>query len=132
MLTRTKKKPRIEIISLIDVIFFILIFFMLFTNFDTNIMGMNVDLPKAVTATTQQPSNLTITISKSGAFQVDGQTVNSNQLQSQVKAAIGNNPDTFIIIKADKATQYEHVIKAMDAVRAVGSNRLGLAVERIE
>ncbi|NLM94767.1 MAG: biopolymer transporter ExbD [Firmicutes bacterium] len=130
IVTRRKRRPRVEILPLIDVIFFILVFFMLFASFEINPAGLKVELPKAVTASEREPSNLTITVTKTGAMYIDGKAVATSEIQSRVRQAVQRRPDLFVIIRADKETRYEHVVKAMDEVRAGGGYRLGLAVER--
>lgn len=128
--TRRKRNPRLEITPLIDVIFSILVFFMIFTSFEINPAGLNVELPKAVTATERQPSSITITIAKTGTMYIDGKAVATKDIRGRVREALQRRPDLFVIIKADKETRYEHIVKAMDEVRAGGGFRLGLAVER--
>ncbi|MGI6038363.1 MAG: ExbD/TolR family protein [Limnochordia bacterium] len=130
--TRRKRRARVEITPLIDVIFSLLVFFMIFSSFDVDRTSIDIELPKAATASAQQSSSITISINKSGTMHIDGKAVNVRELQSRVKQAIEKQPNTFVIIKADKETRYDNVVRAMDAVRSVGGHRLGLAVERTE
>lgn len=126
---RRVKRIRLDIIPMIDVIFFLLVFFMLFTTFKTTPAGLNIELPKAVTAQEQQPSELVVNISKDGVMYVNGEQVTSQRLKALVKDRLKKQPDLFVIIKADKQALYDYVVQAMDDVRAVGGYRLGLAVQ---
>ena len=61
-----RKKPRIDIVPMVDVMTFLIVFFMLFTTFRTNPAGLDIRLPRAETATAQQASTTVITIDKAG------------------------------------------------------------------
>lgn len=125
---RRKLSP--DITSLIDVIFIILVFFMLFANFNSSPMGLDVELPKAVSGSPQQNSQFEVTVTKDGVFYVDGKAVTGTELRTRLTTAIKGNPDVFVIVKADKQVRYEHVVNALDHVRAVGGHKLGLAVDQ--
>lgn len=124
-----RRKPTVEIIPLIDVIFFLLLFFMIFTTFRQEHMGIDLELPRAVTGGAQQVSEIVISIDRNGNFYLDGDRAGERQIQNAVRQAIRQRPDTFIIIRGDRDVPYRHVVTAMDLVREVGGYRLGLAVE---
>lgn len=56
--------------------------------------------------------------------------VTGADLQTQLAERLRVNPDLFVIVKADKQVRYEHVVLALDHIRAVGGSKLGLAVEQ--
>lgn len=115
---------------MIDVIFLLLVFFMLFTTIRTTPLGLDVELPKAVSGVPQQATPFEVSVSRDGAFYVDGKMVTGSELRQQLQSVLRTNPDTFVIVKADKQVRYEHVVSALDHVRAVGGHKLGLAVEQ--
>ncbi len=123
------RRPRIEIIPMIDVVFFLLVFFMMFTSFRETPAGLNVNLPRGSTAVPQPAGQFEVAVDRTGALYAGGRRITALELQRQVAAALRQRPDLFIIIRGDKEARYEHVVAAMDAVRAVGGYRLGLAVE---
>lgn len=125
-----RKKPRPDMMPMIDVVFFLLIFFMLFSTLRATPMGMDVELPRAVSGTPQQSTPFEVSVSREGAFYVDGRMVTGRELRDRLTSAMSNNPDLFVIVKADRQVRYEHVVKALDEVRAVGGSKLGLAVEQ--
>ncbi|NMB45162.1 MAG: biopolymer transporter ExbD [Firmicutes bacterium] len=124
----TRKKPNVQIVPLIDVIFFILVFFMLFTTFRTQPAGLNLELPKAATSDRQSPSQVTISIAADGRTFLGDRQVSSATLKAEIGKSLKQRPDLFIVIKADKNTRYDYVVQAMDDIRQVGGYRFGLAV----
>jgi biopolymer transport protein ExbD len=125
---RPPRKPNVQIVPLIDVIFFILVFFMLFTTFRTHPAGLNLELPKSVTSDRQTPTQVVISISADGRMFLGERQVNSAKLKTEIGRTIKTKPDLFVVIKADKNTKYDYVVQAMDDVRQVGGYRFGLAV----
>ncbi len=129
--SRVKRRiPRPDMMPMIDVVFFLLIFFMLFTTIRTTPMGMDVELPRAVSGVPQQSAQFEISVNRDGAFYVEGRSVTGPELRAQIEQALQANPDLFVIIRADRQVRYEHVVSALDHVRAVGGSKLGLAVEQ--
>ncbi len=106
---------------------------MIFTTIKTTPLGVDVELPKAVTGTPPKaaPALRCWWINR-GAFYVSGKIVSGKELEAKVVERLKvNPPDLFVIVKADKQVRYEHVVAALDHIRGVGGYRLGgLAVER--
>jgi biopolymer transport protein ExbD len=110
--------------------FFLLVFFMVFSTIKTEPMGLDVELPKAVTGTAQTSTSFEVLVDKSGVFFVAGRQVSGAELEQHFIERVRVNPDVFVIVKADKEVRYEHVVRALDHLRGVGGYRLGLAVEQ--
>lgn len=110
--------------------FFMLVFFMVFSTLKTEPMGLDVELPRAVTGTAQTSTSFEVVVDKSGAFYVSGRHVTGAELEQDLVQRLQVNPDIFVIVKADKEVRYEHVVRALDHIRGVGGYRLGLAVEQ--
>ena len=127
---RRRSSP--DITPLIDVMFFMLVFFMVFSTLKTEPMGLDVELPRAVTGSAQTSSSFEVLVYKSGTFYVAGRQVSGAELEQNLADRLRVNPDIFVIVKADKEVRYEHVVKALDHVRGVGGYRLGLAVEQVK
>lgn len=128
--TTLKKKSSINIIPMIDVIFFLLVFFMLFTTFRTSPQGIDMQLPKAVTATNQSSQNFIVEIDESGNYFYNGQSLQLNQIIAEAEVKNQENNELTIIISADKDTKYENVVSLMDGMRNAGIYRLALAADK--
>lgn len=125
-----RKKMRLEIIPMIDVLFFLLVFFMLFSTFKTNVTGLNINLPRAVTVAAQEQSKVVVTVARDGAFYLGRHQVDEQRLKAELHRALGSNGDAVVVIEADEAVLYKHLVAAMDAVRQAGGYRIALAVDR--
>ncbi len=114
---------------MVDVMFFLLAFFMVFSTFRTNPSTLNLDLPRAVTATREAPSEVEISIDRSGRYFLNGRAVSLAQMSTLVGDAVRRHPDQLVIVRADREVQYDRVVQAIDALRRAGAYRLGLAVQ---
>ena len=119
-----------DITPMIDVIFFLLVFFMVFFTVRTAPLGLNVELPRAVTGNPQASARFEVAVDKSGAMYISGRRVSQAELQQALAERLQVNPDMFVIVKADKEVRYEYVVNALDQVRNAGGYRLGLAGEQ--
>ncbi|ACL69930.1 ExbD/TolR family protein [Halothermothrix orenii] len=128
--TSLKKKPSINIIPMIDVIFFLLVFFMLFTTFRTTPYGIDLQLPKAVTVTGQQENNMIVNINEKGELYYRGDKVTMSRLKNIAKKRTNQTDNLVVIINADKDTKYRYIVQVMDNLRQVGIYKLALAAEK--
>ncbi len=122
-------KPRIDIISMIDVIFFLLVFFMLFTTFKTTPYGLEIKLPQSTTAAKNEDQSISINIDKNGSFIYEDRIVLESELLASIKEKQSSMPHVVAIINADKDTPYSYVVKAIDIVREGGIFRITFGVE---
>ncbi|WP_324717772.1 biopolymer transporter ExbD [Carboxydochorda subterranea] len=129
-ITRTQRhRPRVEIINMVDVMFFLLSFFMVFSTLRGNPATLDLDLPRAVTATREAAPALEVTIDRAGRYFLDGRPVGLAQMGVLVGDAIRRHPDRLVVVKADRDVKYDLVVQGIDVLRRAGAYRLGLAVE---
>lgn len=133
--SKNRDDVELNITPLIDVVFLLLIFFMVSTTFERE-SELNITLPEASKEITQaKPDAINIAIDANSRIYVnDKELINSNV--STIKQAIhdqmGNLEDVSIIISADAETNHQSVIKAMDAARQLGLLRITFATQKIE
>lgn len=120
-----RKEPlEINLTPLIDVVFLLLIFFMVSTTFDRE-SRIKVELPQAATQDekVEKKDVLTITIDAGGSFYVDDREVINREidtLKTAISKAAGERTELPLIIKADAKTPYQAVITVMDAASQLG------------
>lgn len=125
-----KKKARIEIIPMIDTMFFLLVFFMVATMSMTVMRGMPVNLPKSEAAKKDKADEKrSITISKEGVIYMDKEHVTKDGLFKRFKAEAAANPEALVIINADEDVTHGKVVEVMDAVKMSGITRLAIATK---
>ena len=125
---RTIKKARIEIIPMIDTIFFLLVFFMISTLSMSRYSGVPVNLPKA--ATGQQPASesAAVTITPDGKVYIDKQEVLRENIYTVLKQRLTANAELLVLINADERVEHGQVVDVMDHARKAGVAKMAIAV----
>lgn len=120
----------LNITPLIDVVFLLLIFFMVSTTFDKQ-AKLKIDLPEAsATAQQQNEDSIVIGIDAKGRFFVNDRQLVNTQLQTlklALSKTIGDKKDVPIVLRADAQTPHQAVVTAMDAASQLGLTRLSIA-----
>jgi len=134
MFFRAKKQEiSVNLTPLIDVVFLLLIFFMVSTSF-TRETQIKLDLPKAsIEPLESKVDSLEISIDKEGRYFVNGKGVVNTSIATLKKAIsilLEENPQASVIISADANTPYQSVVTAMDATSQLGITNLKMATQR--
>jgi biopolymer transport protein ExbD len=118
---RAKRRARIEIIPLIDIIFFLLATFMMVSLSMVKNQGLTVHLPVASSAVPEDRSNIvTITVSDDGTYAWDKEPMDLPGISSRLTQAKVTVPEPKIVINGDGRTQLQSVVTILDEVRKVG------------
>ncbi len=122
--------PSFMIIPMIDIIFFLLVFFMMNSLQTTTQRALAVQLPQATRA--EVPSQLPVIISldAAGRIALDAKFVSLEGAAAQLQAQTAANPQLAVILQADKATAHGQVVAVMDMLKAAGVKKLGIAAEK--
>ncbi|MDB5989142.1 MAG: Biopolymer transport protein ExbD/TolR [Herbaspirillum sp.] len=121
-----ESKPRIEIIPMIDIMMFLLVFFILSTLSMIQSSGLKMNLPQSSTATSVESAKLTLGVNTDGALFVDAQPITEADLIARLKS-IQEEKKVDVIIMGDEGTTYQKIVKAMDVVRSAGVTSVALA-----
>lgn len=125
---RELKKTRVEIIPMIDTVFFLLVFFMLSSLSLAHLNGLRVDLPQGKNAPPQQRSSLTLTVAKNGAMLLNNAAVTPQNLSEKL-SQIPNVKQQTLVINADQNVSYGIVMRAIDTARTLGITRTNFVVK---
>ena len=120
---------KLDLIPMINIVFLLLIFFMLTATTPTK-EGRDVDLPKARTAEKSNKQYFTVTIDKVGALQLDGNEVTLKTLQGQLESKIRGQKNTVISIHADKVIEFELFGQVIELAKQAGVEDFILATEQ--
>ncbi len=124
---RDAKRLNLDITPLIDVIFLLLIFFMVSTTFVTS-PGIHVNLPKASTqAKIKKPKSIEITITDKSRIFLNGQLVKKQKLKASLAATRKETGQNNLVIMADGKVVHELVVFVMDSANQVGIQKLSIA-----
>ncbi|MDR3691471.1 MAG: biopolymer transporter ExbD [Fimbriimonas sp.] len=125
------KRTKIEIIPMIDTMFFLLVFFMLSSLSLTNLMGMPVNLPKSSNSLKQNKLDFTVSVDKSGNVFVNKTPVSPDDVGNELLTLAGGPKadlsEASVVINADEGVPYGLVIRCIDQARGVGVTHFPLA-----
>ena len=127
------EEPDVNLTPMIDVVFLLLLFFMVSTSFIRE-SSLKVDLPEATgEAMVEQETPIDIVISADGKFTINETILldtSRENLSATLKRIAGNNDDPHIIISADANAEYQNIVTAMDTAQQLGYTRLTLATRQ--
>ena len=124
-----KKRARIEIIPLIDIMFFLLASFMMVSLSQTHMKGIKVNLPAAVAPPpNQQKDFVSIAVRAGGPIYFDGQFVAGDQVKPKLLQLAKANPNIKVSISAEMLAMHGDVITVLDMVRDVGITKVGYQI----
>jgi len=131
---RVKDEPTVDLTSLIDVVFLLLLFFMVSTTFEHQAV-LKVDLPEAsaVDAPIDLPERLELVVDANGLmFLNDRQLVDSEErtIKAAFNEAAGGDRDLPLILRADRETPHHYVVTVMDVAAQLGFRNLSIAADR--
>lgn len=133
MLVHRKRRPRYAIqaplTSLIDIVFLLLVYFLLTTNFMVN-EGIDIKLPQAEASKPQTQEEITIYVDARGRTFLENREVSLNELFKRLQVMIGSAQDRLVVIKADRTVVLNKAVAVMDIAKAAGAGRLCLATEK--
>ncbi len=124
------KRARIEIIPLIDVMFFLLASFMMVSLSQTHMKGIRVNLPAQVAPPpTEQKDYVSIKVREGNTIYFDNQLVSDDQVLPRLYQLHQGNPDIKVSISGDMLAMHGDVINVLDKVRSVGIKKVGYQIQ---
>jgi biopolymer transport protein ExbD len=124
-------KPEISMAPLIDVVFLLLIFFMVTTVFPEN-RGLVIEKPETQQSEPLSMKKITFLISKDGEVQFKDKQVDVNDVQRLVKEQLAAAPDTAVLLRVDRRAATDIFIKVLDACKAGGVKQVGIATDKAD
>lgn len=128
-LPAAENEARIEIIPLIDIMFFLLAAFMLVSLSMVNMKSVKVNLPTATTATPETKNDfLNISVDKAGLVFLDQKPVGNNELAAALSVMQKTNANLRVFISGDKDARHGEVIRVLDLVRSTGIEKVAFEI----
>lgn len=125
-----RRRARIEIIPLIDIIFFLLATFVVVSMSMVKNDGVSVNLPKAATSTAQDTQNtITLTVKENGDIYFNKTKMGTSQLESQLQQA-KKTPNLAVIINGDDNADFGRAIQVLDIVRSLGITKVAIRTQK--
>ncbi|EIJ45000.1 biopolymer transport ExbD/TolR protein [Herbaspirillum sp. GW103] len=126
-----KRKARVEIIPMIDVMMFLLVFFVLISLNVIPALGLKTRLPSSSTAQDLKPqTKAVITIAKDDVIQVDGENTTLDALTARLDKLRGEGEKLNLIINSDRGVEVQRLVDVMDTLKKGGFDSISIATRR--
>jgi biopolymer transport protein ExbD len=129
--SRQHRRGRIEIIPMIDVMFFLLVTFMIASLSMQNLHSLRVNLPQGRAAAMKPETPVTLTITRDSHILLDETPVTLETLTAALKPML-KGPDSSVIVAADSAAPYGITVRAMLQARNAGAQHFLIAVKHVK
>jgi biopolymer transport protein ExbD len=124
-----RKKARIEMLPLIDIVFLLLVFFIYAMLSMAVHRGLPVSLPVSSTAEIEQKLVLSVTVKEDGSVFLDKEPTPLEELSIRLQERSLNHPDPGVLLFADRALPYQNLFHVLDQIRKAGLSRISLQAE---
>ena len=124
---RAWQKPEVIIIPMIDIMFFLLVFFMMSTLYMVQVKTVDVDMPQAASAETQLAVSYVVTMKRDGSLYLEDQPVTEAALLDRAAAENQRSAKCSVVVRADQGLDYGMVVGLLDKFKARGITHIGLA-----
>lgn len=121
--------PQLMLSPMIDMIFLLLVFFIVSTMYMSEIKTIPIRLPVAQNSETVSKSNFAVTVKKDGVLYLEDNKIEMKQLVANAAAESKRDAAFSVIIRADGEANYKTVVKLMDELKGAGVTRFGLATD---
>ena len=127
-----KKSARFDLTPLIDVVFLLLIFFMLTTTFVNLENRVEVNLPSGDFAAAEPSQNIIVSITENNTIYFNGKLIDPLTLPESVAAEIKGEPEKIVVLEADQNVLHGKVIRVMDLLKKGGAEKIAIATQPTE
>ncbi len=128
MPTLNTGKPEISMAPLVDIVFLLLIFFMVTTVFPEN-DGLVIEKPSSENAAALSDEKIIIKLSQQGIAYLDNRAVTADDIERLLKIKLVRKPQQMVTVHADRRATTEALINVIDAAKAGGARQLGIATD---
>ncbi|MBE6080411.1 MAG: biopolymer transporter ExbD [Veillonella sp.] len=126
---KIEHQPKLMIIPMIDIIFFLLVFFMMSMLTMVVQKSVPIQLPQAATSKVNLDKVLPITVTADGAIYLEQERIPEGQLKVRLDAEKSKNPEMAIIVRGDAGVNYGRVVSVIDTAKKSGIQKVSIAAE---
>lgn len=130
MLQEQEESEEINMTPMLDVVFILLIFFIVTASFVKE-SGIEVNRPEAATAVKKERANILVAISDKGEIWINKRRIDVRAVQANIARLKAENPQGTVVIQADKKATTDILIKVMDSARAAGVYDVSIAAQEV-
>ncbi|HAH95489.1 MAG TPA: hypothetical protein DHD79_01390 [Firmicutes bacterium] len=127
-----KRKARVDIVPLIDVMVMLVFFFVIYGTFDNGAASIPVSLPDSSTAPVAEIEQLVVALDTEGQYFIEGLRIPAAEVSARVTQSLIDNPQMQVVLYPDRKVAYEDLVAALDLIREGGAERPALGVRRVD
>ena len=128
---RSQQESEVNLTPMLDVVFIMLIFFIVTASFVKE-AGIDVTRPPAATAERKERGNILVAITENDQIWIDRRQVDERSLRANIERLHAENPQGSVVIQADRNSKNGLLVQVMDAARLAGVSNVSLAAEVVE
>ena len=122
--------PKINILPMIDVIFAILVFFIVSSLYLTRTEGLPVNLPRASTAEVQENTQIVVSLDGESKLTINSNSAEIEQLEAEIKKLMSAESSTTVVVNADRTVEHGAVVEIIDRLRQIPDVQLAIAAKK--
>ena len=122
-------EEEINMAPLIDMVFLLLIFFMVTTSFVKE-TGIDVNRPTAATAQVQKKGNILLGVTEDGRIYFEKNPIDIRSVRAHIERSLAENPEGAVVIVADQKSDTGVIVRIMDQCRLAGASRVSIAASK--
>ena len=126
---RVESSPKLMIIPMIDIIFFLLVFFMMSTLNMVYQKSLPINLPISSAAQQDITTPVTVSVTETGRIQLDQEELPLETLAARMRGKLASQPQIPVILRADQAAEHGKVVAVMDQLKTAGVQKLAIATQ---
>jgi len=124
-----RRRPLLQLAPMIDVVFLLLIFFMVATTFPDDV-GVEVEKPEAASAAPLLKDNLLFAITRDEKYYYSGKEITADEATRIIKTAVAGKPDVAVVVQIDRRAVTDALITFLDLARLAGASNLSIATKK--
>jgi biopolymer transport protein ExbD len=124
-----ESQPKLMIIPMIDIIFFLLVFFMLSTLYMVEQRVLPIALPQTTSGQHEMTKQVPITITTQGRILIDQEEIPLELFAKRIQSELARQPEALFLLRADRQTEYGRVMAVLDELKLSGVRRISVATE---
>jgi biopolymer transport protein ExbD len=129
--TAADDEDEVNLTPMLDVVFIMLIFFIVTASFVKE-SGIDITRPPAATAERKERGNILVAITANDQLWMDGRQIDPRSLRANIERLLAENPEGSVVIQADRLSKNGLLVQVMDAARQAGVNSVSLAADVVE
>jgi biopolymer transport protein ExbD len=128
--TQHDDTPTLNLTPMIDVVFLLIIFFMVASRFGDLEQNIELELPEVASTPSERipPKPQTVSVFADGHVELDGQSLTLEELKHRLAARRQRDPEISVVVRGDASCEFQHIAATMGACRNAGISELGISV----